>query len=50
MDRKAEWSIWMVHSKIEIPHRYLRSGTDDSLHNKFGKVPITRKSNDDVIL
>ncbi|KAM0940455.1 putative alpha/Beta hydrolase, lipase [Dioscorea sansibarensis] len=47
IDRKAEWSIWMVHSKIEVPHRYLRSGTDDSLHNKFGKAPVTRKSNDD---
>ncbi|XP_008781421.1 uncharacterized protein LOC103701215 isoform X2 [Phoenix dactylifera] len=38
-DRKAEWSIWMVHSKIEVPHRYLRSGEDDSSHhNGLGKV------------
>uniref|UniRef100_A0A0D9XPF7 DUF676 domain-containing protein n=1 Tax=Leersia perrieri TaxID=77586 RepID=A0A0D9XPF7_9ORYZ len=22
-DRKTEWSIWIVHSKVDIPHRYL---------------------------
>uniref|UniRef100_A0A0E0MCU2 DUF676 domain-containing protein n=1 Tax=Oryza punctata TaxID=4537 RepID=A0A0E0MCU2_ORYPU len=24
-ERKSEWSIWIVHSKVDIPHRYLRS-------------------------
>ncbi|KAG8088778.1 hypothetical protein GUJ93_ZPchr0011g27390 [Zizania palustris] len=24
-DRKSEWSIFIVHSKVDIPHRYLRS-------------------------
>ncbi|THU63504.1 hypothetical protein C4D60_Mb01t16490 [Musa balbisiana] len=48
MDRKAEWSIWMVHSKIEVPHRYLKSGADDSSHhNALGKVVGLRKSNDE---
>ncbi|XP_010912434.1 uncharacterized protein [Elaeis guineensis] len=47
-DRKAEWSIWMIHSKIEIPHRYLRSGVDDSSHhNGLGKVGTPRKSSED---
>ncbi|KAG1369804.1 putative protein FAM135B [Cocos nucifera] len=44
-DRKAEWSIWMVHSKIEIPHHYLGSGVDDSYHrNGLGKVGTPWKS------
>uniref|UniRef100_A0A1D1Y9C1 Protein FAM135B n=3 Tax=Anthurium amnicola TaxID=1678845 RepID=A0A1D1Y9C1_9ARAE len=38
----------MVHSLIEIPHRYLRSGDDESSHhNVLGKVSIPRKSGDD---
>ncbi|XP_020245658.1 protein FAM135B-like isoform X2 [Asparagus officinalis] len=50
IDRKAEWSIWMVYSKIDIPHRYLRSAADDSSHrNTLGKV-VTRKSNDEQAL
>uniref|UniRef100_A0A7N2RF62 DUF676 domain-containing protein n=1 Tax=Quercus lobata TaxID=97700 RepID=A0A7N2RF62_QUELO len=32
-DRRAEWSIWMVHSKVEMPHHYLNSGGDESSHN-----------------
>ncbi|KAF2909689.1 uncharacterized protein [Oryza sativa Japonica Group] len=24
-DRKSEWSIWIVHSKVDMPHRYLCS-------------------------
>ncbi|XP_028802084.1 protein FAM135B-like [Neltuma alba] len=23
-DRKAEWSIWMLHSKVEMPHHYIK--------------------------
>ncbi|XP_010930973.1 uncharacterized protein [Elaeis guineensis] len=47
-DRKAEWSIWMVHSNIEIPHHYLRSGVDDSYHrNGLGKVGTPWKSSED---
>jgi len=50
VDRKTEWSIWMVHSKIDIPHRYLKSADDDSSYrNLLGKV-VTRKSNDEVSL
>lgn len=46
VDRKTEWSIWMVHSKIDIPHRYLRSVADDPAHrSSLGKV--SKKSNDE---
>ncbi|XP_027369110.1 protein FAM135B-like isoform X2 [Abrus precatorius] len=31
-DRKAEWSIWMVYSKVEMPHHYINSGSDESSH------------------
>lgn len=49
-DRKTEWSIWMVHLKIEIPHRYLRSGSHESSHHSvLGKASVPRKSSDDVI-
>ncbi|XP_057417136.1 uncharacterized protein LOC130711495 [Lotus japonicus] len=29
-DRKVEWSIWMVYSKVEMPHHYINSGNDES--------------------
>ncbi|KAF1865381.1 hypothetical protein Lal_00004755 [Lupinus albus] len=29
-DRKAEWSIWMVYSTVEMPHHYINSGSDES--------------------
>ncbi|TKY55950.1 FAM135B protein [Spatholobus suberectus] len=32
-DRKAEWSIWMVYSKVEMPHHYINSGGDESSHH-----------------
>ncbi|XP_031276808.1 protein FAM135B-like isoform X1 [Pistacia vera] len=32
-DRRAEWSIWMVYSKVEMPHHYLNSGLDEPPHN-----------------
>ncbi|CAA7396890.1 unnamed protein product [Spirodela intermedia] len=47
-DRKAEWSIWMIHSIMEVPHRYLRSGADESSHQSvLGKVSMPRKLSDD---
>ncbi|KAJ3671410.1 hypothetical protein LUZ60_007489 [Juncus effusus] len=51
-DRKTEWSIWTVHSKIEIPHRYLRSGADESSshRNSIGKMVSARKINEDPTL
>ncbi|CAI0401594.1 unnamed protein product [Linum tenue] len=29
-DRRAEWSIWMVYSKVDMPHHYISSGNDDT--------------------
>lgn len=29
-DRKSEWSIWMMYSKVEMPHHYINSGGDES--------------------
>ncbi|KAK7384951.1 hypothetical protein VNO78_30654 [Psophocarpus tetragonolobus] len=31
-DRKAEWSIWMVYAKVEMPHHYINNGSDGSSH------------------
>ncbi|KAF5181114.1 hypothetical protein FRX31_029298 [Thalictrum thalictroides] len=47
-ERRAEWSIWMVYSKVEMPHHYLRSGLDGSSnHSARGKVLMSRRLNDD---
>ncbi|KAI4337548.1 hypothetical protein L6164_015948 [Bauhinia variegata] len=32
-DRKDEWSIWMVFSKVEMPHHYTNNGSDESSHH-----------------
>ncbi|URE28170.1 serine esterase family protein [Musa troglodytarum] len=45
LNREAEWSIWLVYSKIEVPHHYMRSGADDPSHH--GKVVGLRKSSDE---
>ncbi|PRQ20826.1 putative protein FAM135, alpha/Beta hydrolase [Rosa chinensis] len=47
-DRRAEWSIWMVYSKVEMPHHYLNSGFDES-SNSGGhrRAPSLWKLNDD---
>ncbi|KAL6538299.1 hypothetical protein OROGR_012287 [Orobanche gracilis] len=29
VDRKAEWSIWMVYTKVQMPHQYISSVVDD---------------------
>ncbi|OEL21806.1 Protein FAM135A [Dichanthelium oligosanthes] len=47
-DRKAEWSIWIIHSKIEIPHRYLRSMTNDSPRHLL-RISSSRKVHHDPI-
>lgn len=36
-DRRAEWSIWMVYSKVEMPHHFLNSSADDSSHHGVHK-------------
>lgn len=50
-DRRAEWSIWMVYSKVEMPHHYISSGNDDSPHHSVQKrVSTLLKMSDDVIV
>lgn len=49
-DRRAEWSIWMVYSKVDMPHHYINSGVDEpSGHVSRAKVPILRKITDDPV-
>ncbi|CAJ2643167.1 unnamed protein product [Trifolium pratense] len=36
-DRKSEWSIWMMHSKVEMPHHYINSGNDESSRRSMHK-------------
>ncbi|KAF3492892.1 hypothetical protein DY000_02057980 [Brassica cretica] len=45
-DRRAEWSIWMVYSKVEMPHHFI-SGVDDvSNHSSHKRVTSALKLND----
>ncbi|KAL2935349.1 hypothetical protein RDABS01_018467 [Bienertia sinuspersici] len=48
-DRRTEWSIWMVHSKVEMPHHVISSRSEEvSLHGGLrGKVAVLRKLADD---
>ncbi|KAL9240244.1 hypothetical protein vseg_014488 [Gypsophila vaccaria] len=48
-DRKTEWSIWMVYSKVEMPHHYISSRGDEAFHHGGlrGKGSVLRKLIDD---
>ncbi|KAL5789903.1 hypothetical protein ACOSQ2_004791 [Xanthoceras sorbifolium] len=44
-DRKAEWSIWMVYSKVDMPHHFI-SGVDESSYQGIrAKALSMRKFN-----
>uniref|UniRef100_A0A453HMD6 Uncharacterized protein n=1 Tax=Aegilops tauschii subsp. strangulata TaxID=200361 RepID=A0A453HMD6_AEGTS len=44
VDRKSEWSIWIVHSKIEIPHRYMHGmGDSSSPRHSLRRVSSSKK-------
>lgn len=48
-DRRAEWSIWMVYSKVDMPHHYINSGLDEpSRHGAHKRVSSLWKITDDV--
>ncbi|CAA0826641.1 Putative serine esterase family protein [Striga hermonthica] len=48
-DRKAEWSIWMVYTKVEMPHQYISSVVDDSSsHGSRGRGNLRKPSVDPV--
>ncbi|GAV70115.1 DUF676 domain-containing protein/DUF3657 domain-containing protein [Cephalotus follicularis] len=47
-DRRAEWSIWMVYTKVEMPHHYIHSGVDESPnHGVHKRVSSLWKLTDD---
>lgn len=49
-DRKAEWSIWMVYSKVEMPNQYISSDIDGASQQALRrKALVLRKLNEDVI-
>lgn len=51
VDRRAEWSIWMVYSKVEMPQQSTRNEFDDSSYHRLrAKVPVHRKITEDVSL
>ncbi|KAG5137001.1 hypothetical protein JHK82_021732 [Glycine max] len=50
-DRRTEWSIWMVYSKVDMPHQYMSNGVEGtSLYRSLrGRSSSTRRSNDDPV-
>ncbi|CAI9757464.1 unnamed protein product [Fraxinus pennsylvanica] len=50
IDRKAEWSIWMVHTKVEMPHQYVSSEVAESSYHAFhGRAPVLQKLTGDPV-
>ncbi|XP_038704395.1 protein FAM135B-like isoform X3 [Tripterygium wilfordii] len=47
-DRRTEWSIWMVYSKVEMPHHYISSGAEESSHHGVKRVSTLWKLPDDT--
>ncbi|XP_056167962.1 uncharacterized protein LOC115676395 isoform X1 [Syzygium oleosum] len=37
-DRRAEWSIWMVYTKVEMPLHYIHSGADEPTHRRVSSL------------
>ncbi|GFP79957.1 protein fam135b [Phtheirospermum japonicum] len=49
VERKAEWSIWMVYTKVEMPHQYISSVVDDSsIRGSRGRGHLRKSSIDPV--
>lgn len=50
IDRRAEWSIWMIYSNVEMPHQYISSDVDKSFYlSTHGRARILKKLTEDVI-
>lgn len=48
LDRKAEWSIWMVYSKVEMPHQYIISDVNSTFYQGLrGRAPVIKKMAED---
>lgn len=51
IDRKFEWSTWMVHTKVQMPEQYIGCWVDESSYQPVhGRPAIPQKITDDVIL
>lgn len=52
IDRRTEWSIWMVYSKVAMPHQYLHNRVEGiSLHHGLHRSSLNmRRLMDDVII
>lgn len=48
-DRRVEWSIWMVYTKVEMPNNYISSGSDEPSH-RHRRAPSLYKLGDDVYI
>ncbi|RDX82911.1 hypothetical protein CR513_36240, partial [Mucuna pruriens] len=50
-DRRTEWSIWMVYSKVDMPHQYMSNGVEGtSLYRSLrGRSSSTRRVTDDPV-
>ncbi|KAK7260348.1 hypothetical protein RIF29_26318 [Crotalaria pallida] len=46
-DRRTEWSIWMVYSKVAIPHQYMSNGVEGT--SLRGSPLSAKKITDDPI-
>ncbi|EPS74264.1 hypothetical protein M569_00489, partial [Genlisea aurea] len=44
-DRKAEWSIWMVYTKVEMPHQYISTAVE-STNFRSRSSPFLKKLTD----
>ncbi|KAI3746992.1 hypothetical protein L6452_09434 [Arctium lappa] len=45
-DRRAEWSIWIVSSKVEMHHQCIGSEVDDSNSGVLAKTPLRKITED----
>lgn len=51
VDRKAEWSIWMVYTKVKMPHQDISSLVEESsYHGLHGRPAIPQKLTGEVIV
>ncbi|ESW09271.1 hypothetical protein PHAVU_009G113900 [Phaseolus vulgaris] len=48
-DRKSEWSIWMLYSKVEMPHHYINSKGDETSQRVPRRVSSLWKLPDDPL-
>ncbi|CAJ1935963.1 unnamed protein product [Sphenostylis stenocarpa] len=51
IDRRTEWSIWMVYSKVAMPHQNMSNGVEGTLlpHGIHRSSILTRRFTDDPI-